>query len=270
MLYRLESLTYTGAVTTPLMIEALVAMPMVFLGVWIGVYIFDHIPERIFQWLVLVLLAVNAFISCSRQLRKSNRVQLSSVRVSGPLSVHSVQQKKNNIATALIGVQFGRQSGAHHVPTALGAFRKDLGTDLAVIGIVAPTLFSTLLTGIGTSFGQLRAVVGAASHESGMQRRDICNIATEPGTLFHLLVAETLVSTPLTDLSGFVADLDALALFVGQMIDLGDCFGKRHYTSPYEVLLVHWPACPCVVILWLCRGSTADYRYARSIVMVAR
>jgi len=50
MLYRLGSLTYTGAVTTPLMIEAAVAVPMVFLGAWIGVYIFDHIPERIFQW----------------------------------------------------------------------------------------------------------------------------------------------------------------------------------------------------------------------------
>jgi len=62
MLYRLGSLTYTGAVTTPLMIEAVVAIPMVFLGAWIGVYIFDHIPERLFQWLVLVLLTVNAFV----------------------------------------------------------------------------------------------------------------------------------------------------------------------------------------------------------------
>jgi len=62
MLYRLGSLTYTGAVTTPLMIEAAVAVPMVFLGAWIGVYIFDHIPERIFQWVVLALLTVNAFV----------------------------------------------------------------------------------------------------------------------------------------------------------------------------------------------------------------
>ncbi len=62
MLYRLGSLTYTGAVTMPLMIEAAIAIPMVFLGAWIGVYIFDHIPERIFQWLVLALLTVNAFV----------------------------------------------------------------------------------------------------------------------------------------------------------------------------------------------------------------
>ncbi|WP_336003136.1 sulfite exporter TauE/SafE family protein [Halorientalis halophila] len=62
MLYRLGALSYTGAVTTPLLVEALVAIPMVFLGAWIGVYIFDHIPEDIFQWLVLLLLTVNAIV----------------------------------------------------------------------------------------------------------------------------------------------------------------------------------------------------------------
>jgi len=62
MLYRLGTLTYTGAVTTPLMIEAAIAIPMVFAGAWAGVYIFDHIPERLFQWLVLVLLTVNALV----------------------------------------------------------------------------------------------------------------------------------------------------------------------------------------------------------------
>jgi len=44
--------------------------------------------------------------------------------------------------------------------------------------------------------------------------------------LFHLLVAETLVGAPLLNPSGFIADLDAFALFLAQMIDLGDCFGK--------------------------------------------
>jgi uncharacterized membrane protein YfcA len=62
MLYRLGSLSYTGAVTTPLLVEAAIAVPMVFLGAWIGIYIFDHIPERGFQWLVLALLSVNAVI----------------------------------------------------------------------------------------------------------------------------------------------------------------------------------------------------------------
>nr|WP_305794521.1 sulfite exporter TauE/SafE family protein [Halomarina rubra] len=62
MLYRLGSLSYTGAVTTPLLVEATVAIPMVFVGAWAGVYIFDNIPERVFQWLVLALLTVNAFV----------------------------------------------------------------------------------------------------------------------------------------------------------------------------------------------------------------
>ncbi|QLG62100.1 sulfite exporter TauE/SafE family protein [Halorarum salinum] len=62
MLYRLGSLTYTGAVTSPLMVEAAVAIPMVFVGAWVGVYIFDHVPERVFQWIVLALLTVNAFV----------------------------------------------------------------------------------------------------------------------------------------------------------------------------------------------------------------
>jgi hypothetical protein len=62
MLYRLGGLTYTGAVTGPLVLEALVAIPMVFVGAWIGVYVFDHIPERTFQWIVLALLTANAFV----------------------------------------------------------------------------------------------------------------------------------------------------------------------------------------------------------------
>lgn len=62
MLYRLGSLTYTGAVETPLLIEAAVAIPMVFLGAWVGVWIFDHVSDRLFGWLVLALLTVNAFV----------------------------------------------------------------------------------------------------------------------------------------------------------------------------------------------------------------
>ena len=62
MLYRLGSLTYTGAVETPLLIEAAVAIPMVFLGAWVGVWIFDHVSEQLFGWIVLVLLTVNAIV----------------------------------------------------------------------------------------------------------------------------------------------------------------------------------------------------------------
>ncbi|MFW5938550.1 MAG: TSUP family transporter [Halanaeroarchaeum sp.] len=62
MLYRLASLAYSGAVTLPLLTEAAIAMPMVFVGAWLGVYVFDHVPEGVFQWIVLALLTVNAFV----------------------------------------------------------------------------------------------------------------------------------------------------------------------------------------------------------------
>ncbi|UTF55227.1 sulfite exporter TauE/SafE family protein [Natronosalvus rutilus] len=62
MVYRLGSLGYAGDVTVPLLTEAAVALPMVFLGAWLGVKIFNRIPERIFGWVVLALLTANAFI----------------------------------------------------------------------------------------------------------------------------------------------------------------------------------------------------------------
>ncbi|MFC4247728.1 sulfite exporter TauE/SafE family protein [Natribaculum luteum] len=70
MLYRFGSLTYTGSVEMPLLIETAIALPMVFLGAWIGVWIFDNISERLFGWLVLVLLTVNAFVLLSTSLPK--------------------------------------------------------------------------------------------------------------------------------------------------------------------------------------------------------
>ncbi|MFC7047040.1 sulfite exporter TauE/SafE family protein [Halobacteriaceae archaeon GCM10025711] len=62
MLYRLGSVTVTGAMTTQFAIEAVVALPMVFLGAWAGVLVFERIPERVFGWVVLALLTVNAFV----------------------------------------------------------------------------------------------------------------------------------------------------------------------------------------------------------------
>ncbi|MHB9288537.1 TSUP family transporter [Halobacteriales archaeon Cl-PHB] len=62
MLYRLGSLAVGGAVTTGLLLEAVVALPMVFLGAWAGVWVFDHVSEKLFGWLVLVLLTVNAVV----------------------------------------------------------------------------------------------------------------------------------------------------------------------------------------------------------------
>ncbi|MFP4171141.1 MAG: sulfite exporter TauE/SafE family protein [Methanomassiliicoccales archaeon] len=62
MAYRLAALTVTGAVTWPLTMEALVALPALFLGAWIGIRIYRNIPERIFRWLVLVGLTANALV----------------------------------------------------------------------------------------------------------------------------------------------------------------------------------------------------------------
>jgi len=183
MLYRLGSLTYTGAVTTPLMIEAAVAVPMVFLGAWIGVYIFDHIPERIFQWVVLLRATDRERVRPPVHGDSGTLTAFSRLRTAVSVPLDTAVVAKNSVATVLIRALFGRRSGAHHVATALGAFREDLGTDLAVLGIVTLTFFGTLLAGAGAGFGQLLAVVGVASHESGMQRRDVRDVATEPSTL---------------------------------------------------------------------------------------
>ncbi|MGM0510318.1 MAG: sulfite exporter TauE/SafE family protein [Thermoplasmatota archaeon] len=62
MAYRLSVLTYTGSVTAPLIGEALIAIPALFIGAWIGIKIFQNIPEKLFGWFVLVGLTVNAVI----------------------------------------------------------------------------------------------------------------------------------------------------------------------------------------------------------------
>lgn len=60
MLYRVGSVIVTGAATVPLAIEAAVAMPALLIGAWIGIWIYERIPEDIFNWIVLAMLAVNA------------------------------------------------------------------------------------------------------------------------------------------------------------------------------------------------------------------
>ncbi len=62
MLYRLISLTVTGQVTLPLVVEAGVALPGLLLGSWLGILIYEKIPDAIFRWVILALLTINAFI----------------------------------------------------------------------------------------------------------------------------------------------------------------------------------------------------------------
>ena len=62
MLYRVASLAVTGAMTLPLLVEAAIALPGLFLGAWIGIKIYDLIPERVFSWIVLGMLTANAIV----------------------------------------------------------------------------------------------------------------------------------------------------------------------------------------------------------------
>lgn len=62
MLYRVATSFIQGNVTPTLAVEALIALPAMLLGSWIGILIFNKIPQRIFQWVVIAMLTVNAFI----------------------------------------------------------------------------------------------------------------------------------------------------------------------------------------------------------------
>lgn len=62
MLYRLLGVLVAGSFTLPLFLEALVVMPALFLGAWLGIKIYNHIPEKIFSWFVLIMLTINALV----------------------------------------------------------------------------------------------------------------------------------------------------------------------------------------------------------------
>jgi uncharacterized protein len=62
MAYRLSGLVLSGDVSLPLLREALIALPALFIGAAAGIWIYEKIPEKIFQWLVIVGLTINAFI----------------------------------------------------------------------------------------------------------------------------------------------------------------------------------------------------------------
>lgn len=62
MLYRVATVAIGGSVTLSLIVEALIAIPAMLLGAWIGIYIFKKIPQKIFQWVVVGMLTVNAIV----------------------------------------------------------------------------------------------------------------------------------------------------------------------------------------------------------------
>ncbi len=61
-LYRLATLLIAGSVTAPLVTEAALGLPALFLGAWLGILIFRYISQRIFRWVVLAMLTANALI----------------------------------------------------------------------------------------------------------------------------------------------------------------------------------------------------------------
>jgi uncharacterized protein len=56
--YRLVFLTFTGDVTGPLALEALILVPVMFLGTWLGIKLFDIMPKKYFRWGVLIFLVI--------------------------------------------------------------------------------------------------------------------------------------------------------------------------------------------------------------------
>lgn len=62
MLYRLITVAIQGSVTLSLVIEALIAIPALLLGAWIGIKIFKKISNKIFNWIIVALLALNALV----------------------------------------------------------------------------------------------------------------------------------------------------------------------------------------------------------------
>ncbi len=62
MFYRVGSLAVTGEITAPLLVESAVAVPALLLGAWLGIKIYDLVPEEIFSWVVLAMLTGNALV----------------------------------------------------------------------------------------------------------------------------------------------------------------------------------------------------------------
>ena len=62
MLYRSISITVTGDMSLQLFLESLMMLPGMFLGAWLGIKIYQFIPEKTFQWIVLGLLTINAIL----------------------------------------------------------------------------------------------------------------------------------------------------------------------------------------------------------------
>lgn len=62
MLYRVINSLIAGDVTLALGVEALIAIPAMLLGTSLGIWIFNKISSKLFNWIVVALMIVNAAI----------------------------------------------------------------------------------------------------------------------------------------------------------------------------------------------------------------
>lgn len=62
MAYRLMVLLVTADLTAPLVAEAVIVLPVLLIGAWVGIRIFNYMPQKIFSWIVLGGLTINAVI----------------------------------------------------------------------------------------------------------------------------------------------------------------------------------------------------------------
>jgi uncharacterized protein len=62
MLYRFAGLILSGDVSEVLLMEALIALPSLFIGSALGIWVYEKIPKKAFQWLVIIGLTINALI----------------------------------------------------------------------------------------------------------------------------------------------------------------------------------------------------------------
>lgn len=62
MVYRLIAVLIGGSVTRSLFVEALVTIPAMLVGNYFGIKIFDKITSKVFNWVLVILLAINGII----------------------------------------------------------------------------------------------------------------------------------------------------------------------------------------------------------------
>lgn len=107
-----------------------------------------------------------------------------------------------------------------HLSASFCAVAEDIGAHLTVVRVVTLTLFSALLTRSSAGFCEFFAVVGVSCHEPRVEAREVGDVSTEAGALRHLFVADTLVRTPFTHLSGGQAVVDTLLHLSVDVVDL--------------------------------------------------